>query len=183
MILMIRSIFIFFLAIMINGCAGIQTIHITPKHQVDRSKKYMIFPFRNPSFGAKEFPGVGMRFTNSFMVVCTSYGLNVTAAFGEKFQSSKDMDIMAALAYARRNQIDLVITGQVTKWIDRSTGWTGKRDFTGLAVFIYEVTSGNLVFSGELQQHSNIFWSGTPDDFVNSLSRAMVEKLLRGKIE
>jgi len=139
----------------------------------------MIFPFRNPSFGGREFPGVGMRFTNSFMVACTSYGLTIVAAFGEKFQSSKDINVLAALTYARRKRADFVITGQVTKWIDRPTEWTGKRDFAGLAIFVYEVSSGSLMFSGEVQQHSNIFWSGTPDDFVGSLSRAMAEKFIR----
>jgi len=176
---MIKRILTLLLAIMIIGCAGIQTVHITPKYQADRSKKYILFPFRNPSFRGREFPGVGMRFTNSFMMACKSYGLSMIPTFGEKFQSSKDIDILAALAYARQKQADFIITGHVTKWIDRPTEWTGKRDFAGLAVFVYEVASGNFVFSGEVQQHSNIFWSGTPDDFVDSLSRALAERLIK----
>ena len=71
---MIRRIIVLFFVVVIIGCAGIQTVHISPKYQVDKSKKNMIFPFRNPSFGPMEFPGVGMRFTPSeFIIDCLRF--------------------------------------------------------------------------------------------------------------
>lgn len=102
----------------------------------------------------------------------------MTPIFNEKFQASKDINTLDALAYAKENEANFIITGQVTKWIDRATEWSMKRDFLGLSIFVREVSSGNIVFTLEMQEHSNIFWSGTPDDFVDSLSKAMALKLL-----
>jgi len=104
--------------------------------------------------------------------------LTVLPVFDERFQPSKDINILDALAYAKENEANFIITGQVTKWIDRATAWSGKRDFAGLAIFVRDVSSGSIVFASEMQEHSNIFWSGTPDDFIHSLARAMAEKLL-----
>lgn len=174
----IIRIFIILNIFIITGCAGIQTVHTTSNIQVDKSKKYLVFPFRDPSFEGKEFSGVGSRLTNKLVASCAEYGLNMTPIFNEKFQASKDINTLDALAYAKENEANFIITGQVTKWIDRATEWSMKRDFLGLSIFVREVSSGNIVFTLEMQEHSNIFWSGTPDDFVDSLSKAMALKLL-----
>lgn len=176
---MINRIFIILSLVIITGCAGTQNIHTNANIQIDKSKKYLVFPFRDPSFEENEFPGVGSRFTNKFVAACAGYGFNVIPIFNDKFQPNKDINILDALTYAKENDANFIITGQVTKWVDRATEWSAKRDFAGLEIFIREVSSGNIIFSSEIQEHSNIFWSGTPDDFIDSLSRAMVDKLLR----
>lgn len=175
---MIKRIFNIFLIVIFTGCAGVQTIHTSSNTQIDKSKKYLVFPFRDPSYNGKEFLGVGSRFTNKFAASCADFGLNVIPVFNEKFQASKDINILDAIAYAKENGANFIILGQVTKWIDRATEWSGKRDFAGFSIFVRDVSTGNIVFTSEMQEHSNIFWSGTPDDFVDSLSRAMVAKLL-----
>ena len=178
---MIKRILIVLSLFIIMGCAGVQGVHTSGNIQINKSTKYLVFPFRNPSFGVRELSGVGSRFTNKFVASCAEYGLNVLPIFNEKFQPNKDINILDALGYAKDNGADFIITGQVTKWIDRATEWSGKRDFAGLSIVVREVSAGNIIFSSEIQQHSNMFWSGTPDDFVDSLSRAMAEKLLNGK--
>ncbi len=175
---MIKRILVIFWIFIITGCAGIQHVHTSSNIQIDKSKKYLVFPFRDPSFKEKEFSGVGSRFTNKFAASCADYGLNVLPVFNERFQPSKDINILDALAYAKENGANFIITGQVTKWIDRATEWSGKRDFAGLVIFVRDVSSGSILFTSEMQEHSNIFWSGTPDDFIDSLSRAMAAKLL-----
>ncbi len=175
---MIKQIFIIFMAIMVTGCAGMQIVHTSANYQIDKTKKYIVFPFRDPSFKDKEFPGIGTRFTNKFVAACAEYGLNIIPIFNDKFKSSKDINILDAVSYAKENGANFIITGQVSKWIDRATEWSGKRDFAGLAIFVRDVSSGSIVFTSEMQEHSNIFWSGTPDDFIDSLSRAMAAKLL-----
>lgn len=175
---MINKMLIFSLIIVIAGCAGIQVIHTTSTTKIDKSGKYIVFPFRDPSFKDKEFPGVGARFTNAFASACGEFGLNATPVFTDEFKSTKDINILDAIAYAKKNNFKYMITGQITKWVDRATEWSGKRDFAGLSVSVREVDTGNLIFSSELQEHSNIFWSGIPDDFISSLSRAMAAKML-----
>lgn len=175
---MIKRIFSILTIFVITGCAGIQNVQTSSNIQIDKSKKYLVFPFKDPSFGGKEFSGVGSRFTNKFAASCAEYGLNVIPIFNDKFQPSRDVNILDALAYAKENGANFIITGQVTKWIDRATEWSGKRDFAGLSIFVRDVSSGNIVFTSEIQENSNIFWSGTPDDFVDGLSKAMAAKLL-----
>jgi len=162
----------------LSGCAGLQVVHTTPKYQFDKSKRFLVFPFRDPSYKDKEIAGTGGRLTNPFAAACSQYGLNIIPIFNDKFQPSKNVNILDAIAYAKENGVDFIITGQVTKWVDRATEWSGKRDFLGLAIFVRDVGTGKIVFSAELQEHSNIFWSGTPDDFTHSLSRAIAEKFL-----
>lgn len=171
-------ILIFLALFIITGCAGVQNIQTSSNIQIDKSKKYIVFPFRDPSFGVREFSGVGSRFTNTFVAACSNYGLNVLPIFNERFQANKDINILEALSYAKDNEAEFIITGQVTKWIDRATEWTGRRDFAGLSIVVREVKSNNIIFSSEMQEHSNMFWSGTPDDFINSLSRAMASRFL-----
>ncbi len=175
---MLKHSFVVFFAIMIVACAGVQVQHTTDEQETDRSAKYLVFPFRNPSYKGVEFSGVGSRFTRSFVSHCSSYRLDVVSIFNDDFQSSKDIDVSQALTYAKGKNADFIITGQVTRWIDRATEWSGKRDFAGLEVFVREANSGKVVFTAELLQHSNIFWSGTPDDYVTSLSKAMAKKFL-----
>jgi hypothetical protein len=173
---MIKRMFIVLCLFILLGCAGTQDVHTTTNIQIDKSQRYIVYPFRDPSFEEHEFPGVGSRFTNKFVAACANYGLNAIPIFTDKFQPNKDINILDALAYAKENGADFIITGQVTKWIDRATEWSSKRDFAGLEIFVREVTSGNIVFTTEMEEHSNMFWSGTPDDFVDSLSRAMAAK-------
>jgi hypothetical protein len=145
---MLKHSFVVFFAIMIVACAGVQVQHTTDEQETDRSAKYLVFPFRNPSYKGVEFSGVGSRFTRSFVSHCSSYRLDVVSIFNDDFQSSKDIDVSQALTYAKGKDADFIITGQVTR------------------------------FTAELLQHSNIFWSGTPDDYVTSLSKAMAKKFL-----
>jgi hypothetical protein len=175
---MTKQVVAILVSVLIAGCAGIETIHITSRYQLDKSEKYILFPFRDPSFKERELSGVGSRFTNRFAAACTEYGLKIVSVFNEKFQSTKDVDISNAIVYAKQNGANFIITGQVTKWIDRPTEWSGKRDFAGLATTVRTVNTGDIVFSAELEEHSNIFWSGTPDDFVDSLSRAIARKFM-----
>jgi hypothetical protein len=159
------------------SCAGIATVHEKPGYQADMSAKYLIFPFRNPSWKEREFPGVGIRFTNAFIIACAENGIDAVQVLTDEFQSSKDISTLNALAYAKENGADYIICGHVSKWIDRPTAWTAMRDFAGLSIVVYSVQSGKPVHNMELHQHSNVFWSGTPDDYVISLSAAAVEKL------
>jgi hypothetical protein len=175
---MTRQIMAILISTLIAACAGIETKHIISKYQLDKSERYILFPFRNPSYRDKECPGVGGRFTNRFIAACTEYGLKILSVSSEKFQSTKDVDISNAIVFAKENGANFIITGQVTKWIDRPTEWSGKRDFAGLAITVRAVNTGDIVFSAELEEHSNIFWSGTPDDFVDILSREMARKFM-----
>lgn len=164
--------------VLIIGCAGIETRHVTSRYQLDKSEKYFLFPFRDPSFKGRELAGIGSRFTNRFIAECGGYGLKIVPVFSQQFQSTRDVNISEVMAYAKQQGSNFIITGQITKWIDRATEWTGKRDFASLAIFVRAVTTGDIVFSAEIEQHSNIFWSGTPDDFINSLSKAMAAKIM-----
>jgi hypothetical protein len=179
---MTKQVVAILVSVLIAGCAGIETIHIISRYQLNKSEKYILFPFRDPSFNEREFPGVGSRFTNRFTAVCAEYGLKIVPAFSEQFQSGKDVNISNAILYAKQSGANFIITGQITKWIDRTTEWSGKRDFAGLAIFVRAVNTGDIVFSAELEEHSNIFWSGTPDDFVGSLSKAIAAKFLEIQI-
>jgi|GEM_PF-955640 len=173
---MTKQVVAILVSILIAGCAGIGTRHIASRYQLDKSEKYFLFPFRDPSFKERELPGVGSRFTNRFTAACAEYGLKMVPVFSQQFQSTRDVNISDAIAYAKQHGGNFIITGQVTKWIDRATEWSGKRDFASLAIFVRAVKTCDIVFSAELEQHSNIFWSGTPDDFVDSLSKAMSAK-------
>lgn len=175
---MIARISLFLSIFILIGCAGVQTIHQYSNVPLDKTKRYVIFPFKDPSYGSRVFPGVGSRFTSKFSASCADYGLNVLPVFNERFQSKNDINILDALAFANKIGADFIITGQVTKWIDGATDWSGKRDFAAFSIYVRKATTGNIIFSSEIQEYSNVFWSGTPDDFIDSLAKAMAKKLL-----
>ena len=134
----------------------------------NRSGQFCVFSFRgsgvdlrSSSFKERDLPGVGSRFTNRFTAACAEYGLEMVPVFSQQFQSARDVNISGAIAYAKQQGGNFIITGQVTKWIDRATEWSGKRDFAALAIFVRAVNTGDIVFSAELEQHSNIFWSAS----------------------
>lgn len=183
-----------FFAFIIVGCAGIDVIHTTPKYQVDKSAKYIVFPFRDPYLiresktiqtitDKAEFPGVGRHFTHKFVALCSSYGLDVTPIFNDKFKSSEDINIVDALSYAKEQRANFIITGQVTKWIYRATFHSHKRNYAGLEIFVRNVDSGKIVFTAELEEHNNVFWTVIPDEFVDSLTQAMVVKFIGTEVK
>jgi len=47
--IMIKRILVIFWIFIITGCAGIQHVHTSSNIQIDKSKKYLVFPFRDPS--------------------------------------------------------------------------------------------------------------------------------------
>lgn len=175
---MTKQVIAILVSVLIAGCAGIEPRHFASRYQLDKSEKYFLFPFRDPSFKERELPGVGSRFTNRFAAACAEYGLEMVPVFSQQFQSARDVNISDAIAYAKQQGGNFIITGQVTKWIDRATEWSGKRDLAALAIFVRAINTGDIVFSAELEEHSNVFWSGTPDDFVDSLSRAIAKKFM-----
>ena len=167
---------------LIGGCAGMSA---------ENSAKYDVFPFRNPSYQDTEFSDVGMRFTNAFTAACAKHSLDVTIVMDDQFESSKDTNVQEALVYARETGADYIIYGYVTKWVDRPTSLTSKRDFAGLSIFVRSVESGEVVFSSEIQAHGMRFsrhgsgisqlgldYTGARVNLVQSLSTEMAEKFL-----
>lgn len=168
--------------LLVVGCAGIHT---------ENTAKYDVFPFRNPSYQDREFPDVGMRFTNAFAAACAKHSLDVTVVTNDRFDSSRDTNVKDALVYATENGADYIIYGYVTKWADKPTLLTSERDFAGLSVFVRSVESGEIVFSSEIQatgirysSHGSIVsqlgsdYAGPRVDLVQSLSTEMAEKFL-----
>ena len=178
--MMIKSVLVMLsLVMMFSGCAGLQVKHSSRNNPLNSSGKYLVFPFRDPSYKDKQFPGVGARFTRSFTSQCSLNGLNVVDVSNGQFSSIKDIDLASALTYGEQQGADFIITGQLTRWIDRATEWSGKRDFAGLEIAVIDVKTKNVVFTAEILEHSNVFWSGTPDDFITSLSKAMADEFMQ----
>lgn len=179
---LLRPTVILFMILLLVGCAGIHT---------EDTAKYDVFPFRNPSYQDRDFPGVGMRFTNAFATACARHSLDVKVVINDRFDSSKDTNVEEALVYAMENGADYIIYGYVTKWADKPTSLTSERDFAGLSIFVRSVESGEIVFSSEIQAHGirysshgssasqlGLDYAGARVDLVQSLSMEMVEKYL-----
>ena len=179
---LLRSTVFLLMVFLVIGCAGVHT---------ENTVKYVVFPFRNPSFQDREFSDVGMRFTNAFAAACARYSLDVTAVTNDQFDSSKDTNVQDALVYARETGADYIIYGYVTKWINRPTILTSERDFAGLSIFVRSVESEEVVFSSEIQAHGirysrhihiasqlGLAYRGPKVNLVQGLSTEMVEKFL-----
>jgi hypothetical protein len=171
---------------LIGGCAG-----ISADSTADITAKYYVFPFRNPSYQDKEFSGVGMRFTNAFAAACVKHSLDVTIVINDQFDSSKNTNVQDALTYATDTGADYIISGYVTKWLDKPTSLTSERDFAGLSIFVRSVESGEVVFSSEMQAHGiryssrgpgatqlGLDYTGPRVNIVQSLSTEMAERFL-----
>jgi Domain of unknown function (DUF4823) len=161
-----------------TGCfAGFNVCHVSTPESIQGDSHIIIFPFRDPSLNGTEFSGVGGRFTRAFSQATANYDITLLPVSSNEFCSDKDIDIVKALEYARRYGAKYIVTGYVTKWVDRATEWSAKRDFAGLNVTMRETATGKIIGSAEMNQHSSIFWSGTPDDYTSTLSDKMALKL------
>jgi hypothetical protein len=167
---------------LVIGCAGVHT---------ENTAKYVVFPFRNPSYKDREFSDVGMRFTNAFAASCAKYSVNVTVVRDDQFDSSKDTNVQSALAYAMDNGADYIIYGYVTKWENKPTMLTSEQDFAGLSILVRSVESGEVVFSSEIQAHGIRYsrrgsgvsqlgegYTGVRVDIVQGLATEMAGKFL-----
>jgi hypothetical protein len=168
--------------VLVVGCAGMST---------DNPATYDVFPFRNPSYQEREFPDVGMRFTNAFAAACARYSLEVTVVGNDQFDSAKDTNVQDALAYGSESGADYIIYGYVTKWENKPTSLTSEQDFAGLSIFVRSVESGEVVFSSEIQAHGirysrhgsglsqlGIDYTGARVNLVQSLSTEMAARFL-----
>lgn len=169
-------------ALVLLGCAGTFVQRATPMSKPSESSRLLVFPFRDPSRGGKEFPGVGDRFSHEFATAGSVHGLNLIPVSSVEFKSSTDVDVARALRVAEQEGADFIVTGQITKWVDRATEWNGRRDFAGVSVTVREVPGGRVAASIEIEKHSNNFWGGTPDDFLLSLANEAASELFaRGR--
>lgn len=155
-----------------SGCAGILVEHETKRKAPDMNATYLVFPFRDPFYKKITFPGVGTRFTRSFVSHCSSYGLRIKSVFNEAFSAAEDLDVASALTYAQEAGADYIVTGMVTRWADSA------RDSAGLEIFVRKVPTGDVVFTTEIVQRNTFLMPGGPDEFVSSLSRALSREWL-----
>jgi len=163
--------------LLLAGCAGYNTNEFIDRGVLPKESSYLIFPFRNPSLNGRTYSGVGSQFTQAFSRSSSKVGYDVSLASSRKFPSSKDLDLEEAIDYAQQKGADYFIVGYVSKWVDRATEWNGKRDFAGVSITAYDAFTGKLVRSVEMDQHSNNFYSGTPNSYVKSLSESAAIKL------
>jgi hypothetical protein len=160
------------------ACAGIGVPRRIGKTPVDVvSDRVAVFAFRDPSFDRERFPGVGGRITHAFANAAAPLGVVAIPVFTKQFRSDTEINMADALRYAVSQGARLVVTGEVTKWVDRATEWSGKRDFAALSVTVRDSVTGQVKASVVVEQHSNIFWSGTPDDYVQSVAERAVHEL------
>ena len=161
--------------LILSACAGTEVIQQNRSERINPGSLIIAFPFRDPSLFEKKFPGIGGKFTQSFTAAASKYNIDIIPVSSDVFRSDQDLDVFTALEFAKEKNADYIVIGHVTKWVDRATEWSGKRDYAGLGISIRALNTGKIVATGEFEEYSNGLWSGTPDDFIVSLSQSAAE--------
>jgi hypothetical protein len=125
-----------------------------------RSSVYIVTP-RDGNYGDIKYPGSGMSVASAFDTALQRYsddvvvgGLAETAA--------------VALATAKEKKCVYLIIPKITRWEDRATEWSGKRDKMELFVRIIRVEDGSELRSAEIQGRSSwaTFGGDHPQDLL-----------------
>jgi len=66
---------------------------------------------------------------------------------GLEVRTSTRQDQEGLLAEAKTLAVPYVLVGGIPKWEDNATGWSGKRDYSSIALELYRVGDGVLVAS------------------------------------
>ena len=89
-------------------------------------------------------------------------------------QPSKFTGLAELLAEAQEKGQEYVLYGRIPKWEDNATTWSGKRDYSSLALELYRVSDGTMVGS------SNRVVEGVtvPEDWIPWLAIAAIDDVL-----
>jgi hypothetical protein len=82
------------------------------------------------------------------------------------------------LEEARTARADLLLVGRISKWEDNFTEWSSQRDFAGLILQLYDVSSGEMISSSDRM----IEGTSTPDECADELAETSVHALLSERV-
>jgi Domain of unknown function (DUF4823) len=89
-------------------------------------------------------------------------------------QPSKFKDLAELLAEAKEKGQEYVLYGRIPKWEDNATNWSGKRDYSSLALELYRVKDGAMVGSS----NRSVQGVTVPEDWVSWLAIAAIDDVL-----
>ena len=86
----------------------------------------------------------------------------------------------AAFKQARTLGYDYVLKAVITEWEDNATEWSGRPDSAAVSAELYDATSMQLVSTATQREQASAvaLVSESPERFIPTLSRHIVEKLL-----
>ncbi len=86
----------------------------------------------------------------------------------------------AAINQARGMRYDYVLKAAITEWEDNATEWSGRPDSSAVSAELYDAASMQLVSTATQREQASAvaLLSESPERFIPTLSRRVVEKLL-----
>ena len=86
-----------------------------------------------------------------------------------------------ALENARRASLDYMVYPTIVRWEVRATEWSGRRDQLALKVDLIEVSTGNVVFSREIESTGKWMSDGgdSPRDLLTEPAEQFANAIFR----
>jgi hypothetical protein len=143
-------------------------------------KRVAVFPFKEPYYKGRQLNGIGTPFSEIFVAKLQSRGISSKLITNNDFRSTDTFDVEKACKYASDNNLDMIITGTVTEWIDGATQWSGTVDVAALSINIYESKTCNIVGSASGRENGRwfTFVNAPTTRFYDPLSETIISKLL-----
>jgi hypothetical protein len=137
------------------------------------SRIYIAIPF-DASFKKTVAQESGKVTAQAFQAAFLRYTRSV---YTSKFPES----VTEALENARRAGLEYVVYPSITRWEDRATEWSGRRDRVALKVDLVDVSTGSVVFSREVEATGKWMTDGgdSPRDLLNEPAEEYVNALFR----